>query len=107
MAENEITFMNSFKMKLSIIIGVIHMSLGLILKGFNSYYFGDFCDLFFGFIPELIFMMSTFGYMCFCIIIKWLKNWEHTHPPAIINIFIAHKVSLEKYVRLFYSALRD
>jgi V-type H+-transporting ATPase subunit a len=88
MAENEITYMNSFKMKLSIIIGVTHMSLGLFLKGANAIYFGDLSDFIFGFLPEIIFMLSTFGYMCFCIIIKWLTNWEGRHPPAIINLFI-------------------
>lgn len=75
-------------MKLSIIIGVTHMSLGLFLKGVNAIYFGDLCDFIFGFLPEIVFMMSTFGYMCFCIIIKWLTNWEGRHPPAIINLFI-------------------
>jgi len=26
--------------------------------------------------------------MCFCIIIKWLTNWENKQPPAIIELFI-------------------
>jgi V-type H+-transporting ATPase subunit a len=33
LAMNEITYVNSFKMKLSIVIGVLHMTLGIIFKG--------------------------------------------------------------------------
>lgn len=88
MASNETTFMNSFKMKLSIIIGVTHMTLGIILKGFNCLHFGAFCDFIFEFLPQLLFMTCTFGYMCFCIIIKWMTNWDNRQPPAIIQLFI-------------------
>jgi len=38
-AENETAFINSFKMKFSIIIGVIHMLLGSFLKGMNAIHF--------------------------------------------------------------------
>lgn len=65
LAENEIAFMNSFKMKLSIIIGVIHMTLGILLKGMNEIYFGNICDFIFEFLPQLVFFTSTFGYMAF------------------------------------------
>ena len=39
-ATNDLTFMNSFKMKCSVIIGVIQMTLGIILRGLNNLYFG-------------------------------------------------------------------
>lgn len=51
MAWEEVSFMNSFKMKLSIIIGVIHMTIGILLKGLNAIYFGGYLDFFFEFIP--------------------------------------------------------
>ena len=38
-------------MKFSIIIGVIHMLLGIFLKGFNALFFKDFGTLFFEFLP--------------------------------------------------------
>lgn len=38
-ASNNMAFLNSFKMKMSIIIGVIQMSTGIILKGANAIYF--------------------------------------------------------------------
>ena len=37
-SNNELTFVNSLKMKFSVIIGVFQMTLGIIMKGFNSFY---------------------------------------------------------------------
>lgn len=50
-AENETAFINSFKMKFSIIIGVVHMLLGSFLKGLNAIHFKKLTDLFFEAIP--------------------------------------------------------
>lgn len=36
---NKITFVNSFKMKISILIGVIHMIIAICQKGMNALYF--------------------------------------------------------------------
>jgi V-type H+-transporting ATPase subunit a len=38
-ADNSIAFLNSYKMKLAVIIGVIHMVCGIILKGVNNLHF--------------------------------------------------------------------
>lgn len=38
-------------MKLSIIVGVIHMTLGIFLKGANTIYFRNYIDFIFEFIP--------------------------------------------------------
>jgi len=35
-ASNELNFFNSLKMKMAVIIGVLHMSLGILLKGINA-----------------------------------------------------------------------
>ena len=85
---NETAFVNSFKMKFSIIAGVVQMLLGIILKGSNGFYFGSLVDVFFEAIPQFIFMSVTFGYMSFCIIIKWLQNWDGKDPVSIIQLFI-------------------
>ena len=88
MSKNEVAFLNSYKMKLSIIIGVTHMSMGICLRGLNNLYFKQYVDFVFEFIPQLVFMLSTFGYMCVVIVIKWLQNWEgHASPPSILNIY--------------------
>jgi len=85
-SSNELTFMNSLKMKLSVVFGVIHMSGGIIIKGMNAVYFKSPMDFVFEFIPQIIFMTLLFGYMIIMIFIKWATFWTNTHDaPSIIN----------------------
>ena len=86
-AVNELSFLNSFKMKMSVIIGVLQMILGLFLKGFNGIYFGDYVDFLFEFLPQLIFMCLLFGYMCLMIYIKWGTDWSDdlSKAPSLIS----------------------
>ena len=88
LSSNETSFLNSFKMKFSIIIGVIQMLFGTLLKGSNAIYFGKWEDLIFEAIPQFLFMFVTFGYMSICIVYKWLTNWDGQEPPSIIQLFI-------------------
>lgn len=62
-------------MKIAVIIGVVHMTLGVFVKASNSLYFGKFMDFFFEFLPQLAFMILLFGYMDFLIFYKWTVNW--------------------------------
>jgi V-type H+-transporting ATPase subunit a len=87
-SSNETSFVNSFKMKFSIIVGVSQMLLGIFLKGLNAIHFKKYYDLWFEALPQIIFMSLTFGYMSFCIIIKWLTNWENKEAISIIQLFI-------------------
>lgn len=89
-AENGIGFVNSMKMKMSIIVGVIHMLFGISLKGLNALHFSDYTSFFLEFIPQFVFMTSTFGYMVLCIIIKWLQDFSLSpgNAPSIISLFI-------------------
>lgn len=86
-------------MKLSVIIGVIHMTFGIALKAVNSLYFKKTLDFYFEFIPQIIFMVLLFGYMDFLIVFKWLKYWEDTSKaPSIINTLINLPLKLGKTV---------
>lgn len=87
---NAIAFTNSMKMKLSVLFGVTQMSFGLVLKFLNHVEEGDYISLIWEFIPQLVFMMTFFQYMCFCIIYKWCQNWETKDFPApsIITILV-------------------
>ncbi|KAH9700852.1 V-type proton ATPase subunit a1 [Citrus sinensis] len=82
-SRSELPFLNSLKMKMSILLGVTQMNLGIILSYFDARFFGSSLDirqeseviLYLGaryqFVPQLIFLNSLFGYLSLLIIIKW------------------------------------
>jgi V-type H+-transporting ATPase subunit a len=59
-------------MKTSVILGVLQMSLGICMKGFNALYFRSYVDFFFEFIPQIALLWALFGWMDILIIVKWL-----------------------------------
>lgn len=73
---NELLFFNSFKMKLSVIFGIVQMFAGTVLKGINAIFFGEKLDLLFEVIPMLVFSSSLFVYMVILIFMKWSINWN-------------------------------
>ncbi|XP_055038910.2 V-type proton ATPase 116 kDa subunit a 1 isoform X1 [Misgurnus anguillicaudatus] len=87
-ASNKLTFLNSFKMKMSVILGVSHMLFGVILSLVNYVYFRNFQDILIEFVPRLIFMLSLFGYLVFLIIYKWCITVRSDVAPSILLLFI-------------------
>ncbi|KAM5193730.1 V-type proton ATPase 116 kDa subunit a 2 [Mantella aurantiaca] len=90
LATNRLTFLNSFKMKMSIILGVVHMTFGVVLSVFNYMHFKKKFCVYLVFIPELIFMICIFGYLVFMIVFKWLA-WSAENSkdaPSILLHFI-------------------
>uniref|UniRef100_A0A8C5PAR0 V-type proton ATPase subunit a n=1 Tax=Leptobrachium leishanense TaxID=445787 RepID=A0A8C5PAR0_9ANUR len=90
LATNRLTFLNSFKMKMSIILGVAQMTFGVVLSVFNYMHFKKTYNVFLVFIPELIFMVLIFGYLVFMIVYKWLA-WtvkDSRQAPSVLLHFI-------------------
>jgi len=87
-ASNTLNYYNSLKMKLSIIFGVFHMCLGIFMSLLNAVHFGHTLDILFEFLPQIIFMLSLFGYMVFLIFYKWtVASWP-MNPPFLLNVMI-------------------
>lgn len=85
-ASNELLYVNSMKMKLSVLFGVVQMTFGLLLRWSNAVYERNMVDFFCECIPMMVFMLCFFGWMDVMILYKW------THPiddsPNIINSLI-------------------
>ncbi|XP_063820553.1 V-type proton ATPase 116 kDa subunit a 2 [Pseudophryne corroboree] len=90
LATNRLTFLNSFKMKMSIILGVVHMTFGVVLSAVNFMHFKKKFCVFLVFIPEILFMMCIFGYLVFMIVYKWLmwSSVQSREAPSILLHFI-------------------
>jgi V-type H+-transporting ATPase subunit a len=71
LSPNLLTFTNNIKMKLAVIIGVIHMTIGVLVKGANSIYFRNNLDLVFEVGTGLIILLGLFGWMDLLIFSKW------------------------------------
>uniref|UniRef100_A0A8C5HDF3 V-type proton ATPase subunit a n=1 Tax=Gouania willdenowi TaxID=441366 RepID=A0A8C5HDF3_GOUWI len=90
LAVNRLSFLNSYKMKMSVIIGVIHMTFGVVLSVFNHMHFRQKFNVYLLFIPELLFLLCLFGYLVFMILYKWLAFGAHVsnQAPSILIHFI-------------------
>ncbi|MEE6477917.1 hypothetical protein FKM82_011669 [Ascaphus truei] len=89
-AKNKLNFLNSYKMKMSVIMGITQMVFGVILSLFNHLNFKRHINIILQFIPEMIFILSLFGYLVFMIIFKWCAYDVHTSQvaPSILIHFI-------------------
>ena len=78
-------------MKMSVIFGVLHMAFGLVMKAFNSCYFGKKLDFKHEFIPQIVMLLCMFGYMDVLIITKWLTNYagHENMAPSIISTMVS------------------
>uniref|UniRef100_A0A8C7YG62 V-type proton ATPase subunit a n=1 Tax=Oryzias sinensis TaxID=183150 RepID=A0A8C7YG62_9TELE len=90
MAVNRLSFLNSYKMKMSVIVGVIHMSFGVVLSVFNHLHFKQKFNVYLLFLPELLFLLCLFGYLVFMIFYKWFafSARESNQAPSILIHFI-------------------
>jgi V-type H+-transporting ATPase subunit a len=112
---NKLTFLNSMKMKLSVIVGIAQMTFGVCLS-FNNYrqfflvnieftpdsrFFKSAIEIYTVFIPQLLFMSCIFIYLCLQIVTKWIFFWvqpatiftqeypgSHCAPSLLVIIYV-------------------
>jgi len=88
---NELAFFNSLKMKLAVTLGVAQMLFGIVLSLLNHLHFRNRLAVLFEFVPRILFMLCTFGYMIFLIVLKFCIDWSRsaTPPPNLVQTMIA------------------
>lgn len=92
---NKIIFHNGYKMKISIIFGVLHMMFGVIMSLRNYRYFNDKLSVVTTFIPQMIFLVALFAYLALLMFVKWIR-YAAVNPapmdshcaPSILITFI-------------------
>lgn len=93
LASNKLAFTNVMKMKISVILAIAQMSIGIFVKALNSVYHSQWIEFFFEFIPMITLLWVLFGWMDVLIIVKWLTTWsaypdKRNDAPAIIPSMI-------------------
>jgi len=96
LATNKIIFLNSYKMKLSIIFGVAHMIFGVAMSVINMIHFKRPIDIFLQFLPQMLFLILLFAYMVFMMMFKWVtyggkmegQEYSPGCAPSVLILFI-------------------
>lgn len=82
---NKIIFQNAYKMKISIIFGVLHMIFGVVVGLFNHRYFKNKMAIYTEFIPQMIFLIFLFFYMTMLMFMKWNRFSAENEAPFSIH----------------------
>jgi len=94
---NELLFVNSVKMKMAVIFGVLHMSFGVFHKGANTLYRKDYLSFFTEVIAGILILWGLFGWMDMLILTKFFKTYDidavggeenNQKVDGIINIMV-------------------
>jgi len=94
-ASNSISFLNGYKMKISLIFGVIHMTFGVMLSVWNKVLKRQYHAIILEFFPQIVFLLFIFGYLIVMIFIKWIfyganktGQWSEHCAPNLLITFI-------------------
>merc|ERR1711904_697259 len=95
--KTELTFLNSMKMKMSIVLGVIQMLLGITVSLWNflekptgpQSVERDNLSIICEFVPRFLFLTCTFGYLAILILVKWFSGSKADLYLLMINMFLS------------------
>lgn len=89
-AHNSLVFENSLKMKLSIVMGSVHMLFGMLLRIVNELHLKKYVSVVYESLPKLVVFMCTIGYMVYLILLKWTINFKgkESTAPSIISMVL-------------------
>lgn len=93
--KTELPYLNSVKMKMSILLGVVHMDFGILNSLFNNLYWKDTLSTVCEFIPQMIFLNFIFGYLCLLIVTKWTSGKITDLYHVLIYMFLSPGESAE------------
>lgn len=97
-----LSFLNSYKMKQSILFGLMHMYFGIFLAAANHWHSGKRMNILYENIPQALFLSSIFGYLGFLILYKWTVPSEN-HPSLLTVLIdmVLNPLHLRKKDQLF------
>ena len=72
--KTELLFINSLKMKMSILMGMAQMTLGIFMSLLNFLHEKDWLSIWCEFVPQVVFLGSLFGYLSVLIVAKWVTK---------------------------------
>jgi vacuolar-type H+-ATPase subunit I/STV1 len=73
-------------MKLSVIMGIVHMTIGVIIKGTNNVFWRDWPSLIFEVIAGLVLLLGLFGWMDLLIYSKWFFPINYADNLTTVSV---------------------
>ncbi|CAH8471382.1 unnamed protein product [Heterobilharzia americana] len=106
LAGNKIMLTNSIKMKMSVVLGVLHMLLGISLGAFNYRHSKDNLSIWCLLIPQVLFLSCIFLYLVILIFFKWMAYTAETAslaPSLLIGLINMIRFSYPEEIPPLYA----
>ncbi|CAH8470229.1 unnamed protein product [Schistosoma margrebowiei] len=103
---NKIMLTNSIKMKMSVVLGVLHMLLGISLGAFNYRNNKDNLSIWCLLLPQILFLSCIFLYLVMLIFFKWVAYTAETAssaPSLLIGLINMIRFSYSDEIPPLYS----